>query len=117
VASWLDWPRNRDDDEPTPDEWASHWSKCISEAAADILLFVALKHETQCGALLEVGAALSAGRSVYLISPHQWSFEHHPNVCRFATLEEAITAIMAMQAGEAALMWHRSMTLTASAAT
>jgi hypothetical protein len=34
---------------------------------ADILLFVALEHETQCGALLEVGAALSAG-SVYLIS-------------------------------------------------
>ena len=39
---------------------------------------------------------------------HECSFEHHPNVCRFAMLEEAITAIMAMQAGEAALMWHRS---------
>jgi hypothetical protein len=31
--------------------------------------------------------------------------------------EDAITAIMAMVAGGAALMWHRSRTLTASAAT
>ena len=93
-ASWLDWEGNTIQaagGEPTADQWASHWSGCISEAAAaDILLFVALEHETQCGALLEVGAALGAGRSVYLISPYEWSFENHPNVRRFATLKDAI---------------------------
>jgi len=31
----------------------------------------------------------------------RWSFEHHPNCRRFETLEQAVTCIMAMQAGEA----------------
>jgi hypothetical protein len=80
--------------------WRLHWEKCIKEASsADVLLFVALEGETQCGAIAELGAALAAGKQVYLVSPYEWSIAHHPNVRRFATLEEAITAISAMQAG------------------
>jgi hypothetical protein len=58
--------------------------------------------ERQMGALLEVGAALGAGKRVYLVSPHDWSWKHHPKVRRFATLEAAVTAIMAGAAGERA---------------
>jgi hypothetical protein len=42
-------------------------------------------------ALIEVGAALGAGKQVYLVAPHNWSFQHHPRVRRFVTLEAAIT--------------------------
>jgi hypothetical protein len=63
VASWIDWPPNIDGSEPTPDAWREHWDKCIAEAAAaDICLFVSNAGETACGALLEAGAALAAGK-------------------------------------------------------
>jgi hypothetical protein len=54
----------------------------------------ACAEERQMGALIEVGAALGAGKRVYVVSPHNWSFQHHPRVRRFATLEAAITAIL-----------------------
>jgi hypothetical protein len=47
------------------------------------------------GALIEVGSALGAGKRVYLVSPHDWSWKHHPRVRVFDTLEAAVTAIMA----------------------
>jgi hypothetical protein len=56
--------------------------------------------ERQMGALIEVGAAL--GGQVFLVSPHNWSFQHHPRVRRFASIEAAVTAIMAAAAGERA---------------
>jgi hypothetical protein len=37
-----------------------------------------------------------------MVSPHDWSFQHHPRVKRFATLEAAVTAVMAGAAGERA---------------
>jgi hypothetical protein len=49
-----------------------------------------LSTRRQCGALLEVGAALGADKQVFLVSPYEWSIAHHPNVRRFATLEDAI---------------------------
>jgi hypothetical protein len=58
--------------------------------------------ERQMGALIEVGAALGAGKQVFLVSPHNWSFQHHPRVRRFDTLEAAVAAIMAGAAGEKA---------------
>jgi hypothetical protein len=71
-----------------------HWQKCITEAtAADVVLMFAQADENQNGALLEVGAALAAGKRVYLVSPHDWSWAHHSNVRRFDTLAEAIEAI------------------------
>jgi hypothetical protein len=58
--------------------------------------------ERQNGALIEVGAALGAGKRVYLVSPHDWSWKHHPRVRVFDTLEAAVTAIVAAAAGEKA---------------
>jgi hypothetical protein len=103
VASWIDAPFNHDGSELSADEWAEHWGKCCREAAeADIVLMFACAEERQNGALLEVGAALGAGKWVYLVSPHAWSWRHHPRVRVFDTLEAAVSAIMAMQVGERA---------------
>jgi hypothetical protein len=52
------------------------------------------------GALLECGAALAAGKRVFLVSPHPWTFKHHPRVRIFNSLEDAVTAIVAATNGE-----------------
>ena len=63
VASWIDWAANHGGAEPSPDDWSRHWQRCVREAGeADVILFVALEGERQCGALIEIGAALSAGK-------------------------------------------------------
>ena len=81
---------------PPSDAWSRHWQTCITELAdADITLFVANEGETACGALLEAGAALAAGKRVYIVSPYSWTFAAHPRCRVFPTLEDAITAIMA----------------------
>ena len=62
VASWIDWPGNSGEIEPTSDEWSEHWQRCLSEASeADVTLLCATEGERQMGALLECGAALAAG--------------------------------------------------------
>jgi hypothetical protein len=94
ISTWIDWPGNRDGAEPTADDWATHWQRCINEtSAADVCLFVSQRGETACGALLEAGAALAAGKQVFVVSPDEWTFANHPNVQRFATLEQAIGAV------------------------
>jgi hypothetical protein len=103
VASWIDAPFNHDGSDLSVDEWVEHWEKCCREAAeADIVLMFACAEERQNGALLEVGSALGAGKRVYLVSPHDWSWKHHPRVRVFDTLEKAVTAIVAAAAGEKA---------------
>ena len=55
------------------------------------------------GALLEAGAAVGAGKLVFLVSHHPWPFlRHHPRCRSFDTLAAAIVAIMAQVAGERA---------------
>jgi hypothetical protein len=103
VASWIDAPFNHDGSELSADEWREHWEKCCREASeADIVLMFACAEERQNGALIEAGAALGAGKRVYLVSPHNWSWKHHPRCRTFATLADAITAIQAAAAGERA---------------
>lgn len=93
AASWVDTEFNRTPGAEPPD-WALHWMKCIDEAAAsDVLLIFAGADENQNGALVEVGAALAAGKRVYLVAPHDWSWARHSNVRRFDTLADAIAAI------------------------
>jgi hypothetical protein len=44
----------------------------------------------------------AAGAQVFLVSPHAWSIAHHPQVRVFRTLADAVTAIVAADAGERA---------------
>ena len=37
-----------------------------------------LMFERQMGALVEAGECLGAGKRLYLVTPHAWSFQHHP---------------------------------------
>jgi hypothetical protein len=55
------------------------------QPAADIVLAYCRADENQNGAFLEIGAALGAGKQVYLVSDHEWSWGHHPHVRNFAT--------------------------------
>src|SRR5262245_58047803 len=92
TSTWIDWSGNRADHEPCADEWQRHWSRCCKEARnADILLFVDLDDERQCGSLIEMGAALASGAQVYIVSPHWWSISHHPDCRVFPDLEHAVT--------------------------
>jgi hypothetical protein len=103
ISSWPDWPYNRNgNDEPDADAWRAHSAACIDDACAgDVLLLYCREDEVQFGGLLEAGAALGAGRWVYVVSPHAWPFlRHHPRVRNFPTLADAVAAICAAEAGE-----------------
>ena len=68
-CSWPSWLPNRTDGEPTSSDWAEHSERCLKEAAeCDVLLLFAERREQHFGALLECGAALGAGKWVFLIS-------------------------------------------------
>ena len=98
TSTWLDWDHNRDaSSDPSSDAWARHSETCLREAAeCDVLLLYVREGEQHFGALLETASALSAGKRVFLILPHAWPFlRNHPRCRTFATLEDAITAIMA----------------------
>jgi hypothetical protein len=96
TASWPDASFNATGEEPSADQWARPWRRCIDEAsAADVTLMFAQEGERQMGALVEAGACLGAGKRLYLVSPHAWSFQHHPRVRCFASLEQAVAAVVA----------------------
>src|SRR5260221_9263926 len=57
----------------------------------------ALAEDLLSGALIEAGCALGAGKEVYLVAPWaDWSLQHHPRVRCFETLEDAVTALVAI---------------------
>jgi hypothetical protein len=102
---WVDAAFNADGTEPTHDGWAAHWSECCDLAATcDVTLFLALPGEQHCGALLECGAALGAGHSVFAVSAVEFSFLTHPRCRSFENLAAAVQAVTARQPGEAARM-------------
>ncbi len=102
ISTWPDWQPNQDGSEPDADSWRAHSEACINDAASgDVLLLYAKDDERQFGALLEAGAALGAGKQVYIVSPHPWPFlRNHPRCRSFDTLESAVVAIMAMADGK-----------------
>jgi hypothetical protein len=105
VSSWIDWPHNIDDSEPSTDEWRTHSEQCITQAAnCDILLLYCDRDDVRhFGSLLEAGAALGAGRQVFLVSRHPWPFlRNHPKCRSFESLASAVNAIRARAAGEEA---------------
>jgi hypothetical protein len=97
TGSWIDWDRNKDGSEPTVAEWRDHWQRCLAEARdCDVLLFVDMPGENQCGAIAEMGSALGAGKQVFIVSENWWSIEHYDNVRKFSRIEDAVTALVSM---------------------
>lgn len=95
-ASWIDSEINTTDAKVSSECWSRHWCSCISEAAAaDIVLFYAAEGEIQCGSLVEVGAALAHGKRIFVVSPYEWTVSNHPRCRVFATLADAVAALMA----------------------
>jgi hypothetical protein len=101
ISSWIDQPFNHDDSDPDPDTWSEHWAKCVQEASdADVVLLYASNGEKHHGSLIEMGAGLAMGKRIFLVGGESWSIRHHPRVRVFSTLADAVTAILAAQAGE-----------------
>jgi hypothetical protein len=74
--------------------------RCVSEASeADVVLVYARSDERQNGSLVEMGAGLAGGAMIYLVTDNDWSTKHHPRVRSFNTLAEAVSAIVAADAG------------------
>jgi hypothetical protein len=95
-APWITWQGNAAGAEPGADDWRKHWAGCIDAAAAvDICLFVNLDGEQACGALIEAGAAIAAGKRVFVVSPDWWSFQTHPRARVFGSVADAVRFIMA----------------------
>jgi hypothetical protein len=102
-ASWIDAEFNKDGSEPSPDAWARHWAACVEEASsADVVLVFAQNGENHHGALIELGAALARGVTVFLVADFPWSIRHHPKVRCFRSLEGAVECLINMAAGERA---------------
>jgi hypothetical protein len=95
-ATWVDWEFNHSGAVPTPADWAAHWERCVTEARdCDVLLLHAMPDETQKGGLIELGAALAAGKKVFIVAPSfDWSWKHHANVAVFDTLDDALKALL-----------------------
>jgi hypothetical protein len=105
-SSWPYWRYNREPhDEPDSDSWAQHAIACTQQSSdCDVLLlYVADEKEQHFGSLIECGCALGNNKQIMVVSPHPWKFLRcHPNVRSFASLPDAITALIAMQQGEKA---------------
>jgi hypothetical protein len=103
IASWPAWQRNSDGIEPTNDEWRRHVQTCIEEASsADILLLYACNDDPdrEFGSLIECGASLASGKQVYVVAPFPWPFlRNHKNVRSFNSLADAVSALVALNAG------------------
>ena len=88
VSSWIDAPP------VVPDEkMPALWTRCVREAStADVTLVYREHHrEVLKGALVEMGAALGAGKPVLWVGPiggftgaeSDYTVAHHPGVVRF----------------------------------
>jgi hypothetical protein len=104
VAPWIDAPLNQPGAAtPSNETWRDHWHACIEAAcSADVLLFYSAEGETACGQLIEAGAALGAGKQVWIVSHYDWTIAHHPRCRVFPSLADAVAAIVAATAGERA---------------
>ena len=67
---------------------------------SDVVLVYALSGEKLRGALVEVGAALSLGRVVYVVGKHEdyGTWQYHPNVVRVGTLDKALEELVTLRA-------------------
>lgn len=93
ISTWID--------EAGPGETTSFedlWLRCVGEASeADVLLLYMEPGEILKGALVEAGAALASGKTVYAVGlPSGMSFRAHPSVLEFSSLVDAVAMLQDM---------------------
>lgn len=87
AASWIDWQGEAD---------ANLWTISVREAVtADALVASLDPGELHKGDLVEIGAHLGAGGTIYILGKHpkghSWMF--HPRVCLVKTIDDLIRAL------------------------
>ena len=101
ISTWID-----EADQGETGDWADLWTRCVTEAAAaDVTLVVVFAGEVLKGALVEVGAALGAGRPVHVLDPdgaldgHSWL--QHPLVTVHRGRVDAWEAVLSISSAAA----------------
>lgn len=91
ISTWID-----EGDEGATADWSDLWVRCVTEAAsADVLVALYRDGDVWKGALVEIGAALAAGKRVHIVGELNHSWVAHPGVRRFASVDEAFAAVEA----------------------
>lgn len=91
VSTWID--------EAGPgqtEDFPDLWRRCVAEAAAaDATVVYGEPGETLKGALVEVGAALAAGKPVYAVGDldDNGTWRLHPLVVRVETVDDALALL------------------------
>jgi hypothetical protein len=96
ISTWID-----EADEVGVIDFADLWTRCLAEASiSDVTLVYMEPGEVLKGALAELGAALASGRKVFAVGPVEASgtWFNHPGVTRFASWEDAMIALLLMEA-------------------
>lgn len=85
ISTWID-EAGVDESKDLSDLWV----RCINEAS-DCSLLIAYIEEGDIlkGAYVEIGAALGNRKHVFLVGNFPGSFDNHPLITKFTTLEEA----------------------------
>lgn len=87
AASWIDWQGEAD---------ANLWTISVREAVtADALVASLDPGELHKGDLVEIGAHLGAGGTIYILGEHPkgHSWMNHPRVCLVGTIDDLICAL------------------------
>jgi hypothetical protein len=86
ISSWID--------HETVTSWDVLWEMCVQEASvADVVIVYAEPGDVLAGALVEVGAALAAGRRVISVGCEHYTWTSHPQVRIAPTLELALELV------------------------
>lgn len=91
ISSWID-----EAGEGETSDWGDLWRRCLEEAkGADVLILYAEEGETLRGALLEAGAALTAGRRVIYVGPDATlnNVLRHPGIERANSVDAALAVL------------------------
>lgn len=86
ISSWIDHEKVI--------SWDVLWEMCVQEASvADVTIVYRETDDVLSGALVEVGAALAAGRRVIAVGCDEYTWISHPQVRIAPTLELALELV------------------------